>query len=168
MKAFFRPFALHAAYTPIETIVFFCIIGTLAYFHILNAIKHSAFLDPAATGNIYAPPVMKPAHALFRLREWVGVGQSTWVKNTAAADASRTAVELQQVVFIVDGVRMKGSEVCVPFLLASLYLKRIVGIRPPLISSSSSPFICNQHIALSRHRLCFCLRQNLPCTMLSN
>lgn len=100
MKALFRPFALHAAYTPIETIVFFCIIGTLAYFYILNAIKHSAFLDP---GNVYAPPVIGPAHVLLRLGEWVSVS-STWVKS---AGGSRPVAELQSVVFTVDGVKLK-------------------------------------------------------------
>lgn len=103
MKALFRPFALHAAYTPIETIVFFSIIGTLAYFHILHAIKHSAFLD----SSVYSPPLMKPAHVLFKLGEWVGVRESTWVQNAAAG----TAVELQQVVFTFDGMKTRGSEV---------------------------------------------------------
>ena len=111
MKALFRPFALHAAYTPIETIVFFSIIGTLAYFHILHAIKHSAFLDPGRAGNLYSPRVVKPAHALFKLGEWVGVLESTWVESAAGG----AAVELQQVVFTVDGVKMKGSEVCLSF-----------------------------------------------------
>jgi hydroxymethylglutaryl-CoA reductase (NADPH) len=107
MKALFRPFALHAAYTPIETIVFFSVVGTLAYFHILNAIKHSAFLDPGRTGNVYSPPVMRPAHVLFKLGEWVGVRESTWLQSAGGA-----AVELQQVIFTIDGAKMKGSEVC--------------------------------------------------------
>lgn len=111
MKALFRPFALHAAYTPIETIVFFFIIGTLAYFHILHAIKHSAFLDPGRTGNVYSPPVMRPAHALFKFGEWVGVRESTWVQGASGG----VAVELQQVIYSVDGVKMKGSEVCLSF-----------------------------------------------------
>lgn len=108
MKALFRPFALHAAYTPIETIVFFSIIGTLAYFHILHAIKHSAFLDPGAAWNVYSPPVMRSAHVLFKLGEWVGVREHTWVQSAA----SGTGVELQQIVFTVDGLKLRGSEVC--------------------------------------------------------
>lgn len=113
MKALFRPFALHAAYTPIETIVFFCILGTLAYFHILHAIKHSAFLDPTGTWNLYSPPVvMRPAHALFRLGKWVGVRDSTWLQSAT----STIAVELQQLVFTLDAAKIKGSEVCFSFL----------------------------------------------------
>jgi len=42
---------------PIETIVVFFVGGTLAYFHILHAIKHSAFL---------ATPALPPAYALLR------------------------------------------------------------------------------------------------------
>lgn len=111
MKALFRPFALHAAYTPIETIVFFCIIGTLAYFHILHAIKHSAFLDHGRTGIIYSPPLMRPAHALFNMGKWIGVQKTTWDQSAAGG----VAVELQQVVFTVDGVKMKRTEVCLSF-----------------------------------------------------
>jgi hydroxymethylglutaryl-CoA reductase (NADPH) len=99
MKALFRPFALHAAYTPIETIVFFSIIGTLAYFHILHAIKHSTFLDP---GAVYSPPVVKPAHVRFK----VGVRESTWVQSPGGG----AAVELQQIIFTMDGVKVKGNE----------------------------------------------------------
>ena len=50
---------------------------------------------------------MKPAHVLFKLGEWVGVRESTWVQNAAAG----TAVELQQVVFTFDGMKTRGSEV---------------------------------------------------------
>lgn len=100
MRALFRPFALHAAYTPIETIVFFTIIGTLAYFHILSAIKNSAFLDPAQAA--YAPPTLKPAHALYRLGEWVGVRESVWA-HAVKAKREATALELQQIIFTLDG-----------------------------------------------------------------
>lgn len=149
MKALFRPFALHAAYTPIETIVFFSIIGTLAYFHILHAIKHSAFLDPARTGNVYAPPVMRPAHVLFKLGEWVGVQKKTWVQSAAGG------VELQQFVFTVDGMKMKGSEVCLSFFLSSalLVLNRAPDTRRVLISSTPSLLVNSQHFKPPHHRL---------------
>src|SRR5258706_10650246 len=62
LRAVFRPFALHAAYTPIETIVFFCIIGTLACLHILNAIKLS-----------YRVTHPRPAYVVHRLGEWLSV-----------------------------------------------------------------------------------------------
>jgi hydroxymethylglutaryl-CoA reductase (NADPH) len=55
---------------------------------------------------------MRPAHVLFKHGEWVGVRESKWVQSAAAG----AAVELQQVVFTVDGVKMKGSEVCLSFL----------------------------------------------------
>ncbi|KAF9041379.1 hydroxymethylglutaryl-coenzyme A reductase-domain-containing protein [Panaeolus papilionaceus] len=106
MRALFRPFALHAAYTPIETIVFFSIIGTLAYFHILNAIKHSAFLDP--NQSAHAAPTLRPAHALFKLGEWVSVRDSVWSSALKGWDAEKeapTALELQQVVFTLDARR---------------------------------------------------------------
>ncbi|PPQ94068.1 hypothetical protein CVT25_009737 [Psilocybe cyanescens] len=102
MRALFRPFALHAAYTPIETIVFFCIIGTLAYFHVLSAIKHSAFIDPEHT--VYAAPTLKPAYALWRVGEWVGVREGTW---SYAAKTNRkgedVVLEVQQLIVTLDG-----------------------------------------------------------------
>ncbi|PPQ64456.1 hypothetical protein CVT24_008466 [Panaeolus cyanescens] len=106
MRALFRPFALHAAYTPIETIVFFSIIATLAYFHILNAIKHSAFLDP--NQSAHAAPTLRPAHALFKLGEWVSVRDSVWsslVKGRNAEEEVPTVLELQQIVFTLDARR---------------------------------------------------------------
>jgi hydroxymethylglutaryl-CoA reductase (NADPH) len=51
---------------------------------------------------------MKPAHVLFKFGEWVGVRESTWVQSAVAG----TALELQQLVFTVDGMKIKGSEVC--------------------------------------------------------
>ncbi|KAH9477982.1 3-hydroxy-3-methylglutaryl-coenzyme A reductase [Psilocybe cubensis] len=109
MRALFRPFALHAAYTPIETIVFFCIIGTLAYFHILSAIKHSAFIDPSL--SVYAPPTLRPAYALWRLGEWVGVREGTWTHAAKALHRSDELVlELQQVVVTLDGAARRHAE----------------------------------------------------------
>ncbi|KAF9564493.1 hypothetical protein CPC08DRAFT_748352 [Agrocybe pediades] len=112
MRALFRPFALHAAYTPIETIVFFCIIGTLAYFRILSAIKHSAFLDPSQA--VYAPPSLRAAYVLWKGPEyengeggeWVNVKEGRWArarKMLARGESQDTTVlELQQVVLSLD------------------------------------------------------------------
>ena len=128
MRALFRPFALHAAYTPIETIVFFCILGTLCYFHILSAIKHSAFLDPAA--HAPTPLVLRPAWAVHRAGEWVGVREAVWagaVRAQARAGGGREGeegvevergdevLEMQQVVVQLDGQRPKFMEVGVFF-----------------------------------------------------
>jgi hydroxymethylglutaryl-CoA reductase (NADPH) len=155
MKALFRPFALHAAYTPIETIVFFCIIGTLAYFHILHAIKHSAFLDPGRTGNVYSPPVMRPAHVLYKLGEWVGVRENTWVQSASGG----AAVELQQVIYTVDGVKSKGSEVCLSFpSLVLLVLNPVPVTRRVFISSTPSLLLNSQNLTPPRYRLSLFLR----------
>ncbi|CAA7268335.1 unnamed protein product [Cyclocybe aegerita] len=117
MRALFRPFALHAAYTPIETIVFFVIIGTLAYFHILSAIKHSAFLDPAHA--VYAAPTLRPSHALYRLGEWVGVGEGKWASAVKGKGKGKAlAVEVQQVVVRLEGG--KGKNEIPPELLQTL------------------------------------------------
>lgn len=90
MRALFRPFALHAAYTPIETIVFFSIVGTLAYFNILSAIRNSAFLN-------IDPETVKPAYMIYkRLGEWVPVRESAWVHS------NEPVLELQQLVFAID------------------------------------------------------------------
>lgn len=104
MRALLRPFALHAAYTPIETIVFFCIVGSLAYFHILNVIKHSAFLSPT-----YGTTPLRPAYVLNRMGEWVGVRESRWQRDIRTADKSKlVAAEVQQVVFNVDSFVWKS------------------------------------------------------------
>lgn len=142
MRALFRPFALHAAYTPIETIVFFCIIGTLAYFHILSAIKHSAFLDPNAPyspyGSSYGSPytsgaghtthghVLKPAYALYRLGEWIGVREGSWgkaVKEQNSKDNIK-AVEVQQIIFTVDGAVVKARSPLLIWHDAKLMISR--------------------------------------------
>lgn len=102
MRALFRPFALHAAYTPIETIVFFAIVGTLAYFYILGAVKHSAFLDPPYS----QPPTLEPTHALFKHGEWVSVTNKSW--NAARTERRAAVLELQQLVISLD---VKAKEV---------------------------------------------------------
>ncbi|KAF6747185.1 hypothetical protein DFP72DRAFT_854694 [Ephemerocybe angulata] len=104
MRALLRPFALHAAYTPIETIVFFCIVGTLAYFHILNAIKHSAFLSPAYNSHAYAAASLRPAYVLNRMGEWVGVREARWNRDRTTQDGKLAVAEVQQLVFNVDAL----------------------------------------------------------------
>ncbi|KXN89136.1 3-hydroxy-3-methylglutaryl-coenzyme A reductase [Leucoagaricus sp. SymC.cos] len=108
MRAVLKPFALHAAYTPIETIVFFCVAGTLAYFHILGAIKHSAFLSPPTTP--YATTTLRPAHALLYRGKWVNVREAEW--DHALADDRATALEVQQFVLTLDSPRGKVRSLC--------------------------------------------------------
>ena len=55
MRAILRPLAARAAGNPIEVIVAGFILATLAYFHVLDAIRHSTFLSP-------------PSHQRFALR----------------------------------------------------------------------------------------------------
>lgn len=98
MRALLKPFAIHAAYSPIETIVFFSIVGTLAYFHILSAIKHSSFFAPSY------PVTLRPAHALLRQDKWLPVREHTWTHASSAADDFITPLELQQIIFSLDSV----------------------------------------------------------------
>ncbi len=105
MRALLKPFALHAAYTPIETIVFFCIVGTLAYFHILNAIKHSAFLSSASTP--YTPVSIRPAYVLLRPGEWVIPREST--RLPVRTGERSNILELQQLVITLASPRGEVS-----------------------------------------------------------
>jgi hydroxymethylglutaryl-CoA reductase (NADPH) len=95
MRALLRPLALQAAFSPIESIVAFVILGTLAYFHVLSAIKHSSFFAPTY------PSTLRPAHALLRDGEWIGVSQSKWFDVTVPTNGA-SALELQQIIFSLD------------------------------------------------------------------
>jgi hydroxymethylglutaryl-CoA reductase (NADPH) len=96
MRALLHPLALHAAFSPIESIVAFFILGTLAYFHVLSAIKHSSFFAPAY------PSTLRPAHALLRDSEWVGVSESNWYDATTTSGKGVIPLELQQMIFSLD------------------------------------------------------------------
>ncbi|KAF9254299.1 hypothetical protein L218DRAFT_1082398 [Marasmius fiardii PR-910] len=102
MRALFKPFAIHAAYSPIETIVFFFILATLAYFHVLSTIKHSTFFAPSN------PTTLRPAYVLRRQGEWRNVRESLWLRETkVGSDNAVLPVELEQVVLSLDSVRNK-------------------------------------------------------------
>ncbi|KAF5383316.1 hypothetical protein D9615_004985 [Tricholomella constricta] len=92
LRALLRPLAIQAAYSPIETIVFFSVIGTLAYFHILNAIKHSSFFAPSAL------PPLRPSHAILRHSDWIPVREHVWTHPTPHVIAQ----EIQQLVFTAE------------------------------------------------------------------
>ncbi|KAF8170245.1 hydroxymethylglutaryl-coenzyme A reductase-domain-containing protein [Mycena galopus ATCC 62051] len=85
MRTILKPLAIHAAYSPIETIVFLSIVGTLAYLHILNTVKHSAFFAP--------PPPVRPAYALYT-HDWLSVPSSVWRREDSVP-----RLDLQQLVF---------------------------------------------------------------------
>ncbi|EJD05369.1 uncharacterized protein FOMMEDRAFT_103364 [Fomitiporia mediterranea MF3/22] len=99
MRALLRPLASAAARNPIEAIVLGFIAATLAYFHVLAAIRESTFLSPAI------PTSLRPAHALFRDAQWSAVPENVW-----SADGNEERLELQQVVFGLDvNVRRRKS-----------------------------------------------------------
>jgi len=72
MRALIRPISIHAASSPIETIVFFFVLATLSYFHVLSAIKHSSFFAPSTL------PPLRPSHALWRGNEWVPIPETEY------------------------------------------------------------------------------------------
>lgn len=119
MRALLKPFAIHAAYQPIETIVFFFFIGTLAYFHVISAIKHSAFWGASSTGSPSFPNPnlnLKPAYALLRGDEWVTVRESFWNDTKAKENVEILSVELHTVeyelnrVCILSDTQMAGMD----------------------------------------------------------
>ncbi|TFK49351.1 hypothetical protein OE88DRAFT_1646394 [Heliocybe sulcata] len=94
MRALSRPLARNAVSFPIETIVFFFVATTLAYFQLLSVIKHSAWLEPMSA------PAVRPANVRIRQGEWDVVGESAWMAGTV--DENAEAMELQQIVFSLD------------------------------------------------------------------
>ena len=100
MRALIRPVSIHAASQPIETIVFFFIVATLAYFHVLSAIKHSSFLAPNS------PSTLRPAHTLLRDGKWVSVSENTWY-DARHSENGVTTLELQQIVLSLDAKAAK-------------------------------------------------------------
>ncbi|KAJ6590428.1 hydroxymethylglutaryl-coenzyme A reductase-domain-containing protein [Mycena vulgaris] len=84
MRTVLKPLAIHAAYSPIETIVFLSIVGTLAYLHILNQIKHSAFFAP--------PAPLRSAYAQYT-HDWDPVSYTLW-----RSDEKVPRLDLQQIV----------------------------------------------------------------------
>uniref|UniRef100_A0A0W0GEY0 3-hydroxy-3-methylglutaryl coenzyme A reductase n=1 Tax=Moniliophthora roreri TaxID=221103 RepID=A0A0W0GEY0_MONRR len=104
MRALFKPFAIHAAYSPIETIVFFFVLATLAYFHVLSTIKHSTFFAPSH------PATLRPAYLLHRNNDWKQVKETVWnLHAKTGSESAVTPIELQQVVFSLDSVH--GSDI---------------------------------------------------------
>ena len=95
MRALLRPFAAAAARNPIEVIVVGFIAATLAYFHVLDAIRHSTFLSPSI------PTSLRPAHALLQQQQWAAVPETVWQDNTN----DKARLELQQVIFSLDSSR---------------------------------------------------------------
>ncbi|KAF8434525.1 hydroxymethylglutaryl-coenzyme A reductase-domain-containing protein [Boletus edulis BED1] len=91
MRVPLLPLTGRAVYSPIETIVAFFVIGTLAYFRILFAIKHSSFFAPVF------PSTLSTTHALLRDGQWVVVDEERYLKRTL--DPQTQKLEIQQLVF---------------------------------------------------------------------
>lgn len=102
MRAPLLPLTRRAVFSPIETIVCFAIIGTLAYFQVLSAIKHSVFFAPTF------PSTLRTAHALLRDGQWVGVDADWYGRHKA--DPNSRAVELQQVIFSSQSVAVQSND----------------------------------------------------------
>ncbi|KAF7323677.1 3-hydroxy-3-methylglutaryl coenzyme A reductase [Mycena kentingensis (nom. inval.)] len=86
MRSLLKPLAIHAAYSPIETLVALVVVGAIAYLQVLSAIKHSAFLASPARPA-------RPAYALFT-HEWLPVREAVWNR-----DSKVPRLDLQQIVF---------------------------------------------------------------------
>lgn len=71
--------------------MFFFVLATLAYFHVLSAIKHSSFFAPTSL------PPLRPSHALWRNGDWATVQESALAHHSHV-----TAVDLQQLVMSFD------------------------------------------------------------------
>ncbi|KAI0322966.1 hydroxymethylglutaryl-coenzyme A reductase-domain-containing protein [Amylostereum chailletii] len=114
MRALTRPISRYAASSPIETIVFFFVVATLAYFNVLSSIKHSSFFAPTAL----LPP--RPAIALYRNSEWISSQETLWLDALAHPEQA-AALELQQIVMSLDTKSSKkGSDKLPPPVQSSL------------------------------------------------
>jgi hydroxymethylglutaryl-CoA reductase (NADPH) len=103
MRALIRPVSIHAASSPIETIVFFFVLATLAYFHVLSAIKHSSFFAPTTL------PPLRPSHALWRHNEWVTVPETEWYDALTHQSTRVSTIDLQQVTMTFDARTAKKA-----------------------------------------------------------
>lgn len=96
MRALIRPISIHAGSSPIETIVFFFVLATLSYFHVLSAVKHSSFFAPSTLSPL------RPSHALLRGNEWVAVPETE--HDALVRQPNRLSViDLQQLSMSFDG-----------------------------------------------------------------
>ncbi|KAI6115109.1 hydroxymethylglutaryl-coenzyme A reductase-domain-containing protein [Pisolithus croceorrhizus] len=91
MRVCLLPLTRRAVFSPIETIVFCSIIGTLAYFRVLSYIKHAAVAVPTF------PYSARSHYTIFHDGEWISVNEERY-KERRASPGSRS-VELQQVIF---------------------------------------------------------------------
>ena len=144
MRALIRPISIHAASSPIETIVFFFVVATLAYFHVLSAIKHSSFFAPTTL------PPLRPSHAVWRSNEWSTVPETEWYDALAHRSSRASTVDLQQLTMSFDA--KTAMKACTDFLsniTPSNYLMQIA--ENPVLSSQVAYSLENMTHFLSHH-----------------
>ena len=100
MRALLRPLSHYTVFSPIETIVAIFVLATLAYFHILDGIKHSSFFAPTF------PSTLRPASARLSQGEWLPISEREWYNAWKRGDE---ALELQQLVFSLEDKGRKVS-----------------------------------------------------------
>ena len=142
MRALIRPLSVHAASSPIETIVFFFVLATLAYFQVLSAIKHSSFFAPST------PPPLRPSHALWRGNEWVTVPETEWYD--ALAHRSSSAIDLQQLTMSFDTKTAKKVRTAFPSNIAATYFLMQIA-ENPIFSSQVTYSLENMTHFLTHH-----------------
>ncbi|KAF7975535.1 hypothetical protein HWV62_9365 [Athelia sp. TMB] len=133
MRAILHPLASRAAFQPIEIIVTFFVFGTLAYFQVLSAIKHSSFW-----ATTY-PSTLRPAHALLRDGEWIGVSESKWLDAKVSPVNGVVALEMQQILFSLDATTALASGV-LPLEPTTFIHESVDNFTDHLVLSFSSHF----------------------------
>ncbi|KAI0089002.1 hydroxymethylglutaryl-coenzyme A reductase-domain-containing protein [Irpex rosettiformis] len=127
MRALLRPLSVHTVFSPIETIVLVFVLSTLAYFHILDGIKHSSFFAPTI------PSSLRPAHVrLTDSDQWTASSEREWF---GAWKDGRNVVELQQIAFVLDDKSKQAS------FDPSAFADKLAGLTS--LSGKSYPAICH-------------------------
>ena len=117
MRALLRPLSTYTVFSPIETIVAVFVLATLAYFHILDGIKHSSFFAPTF------PSTLRPASVRLSQGEWLPITEREWF---SAWKHGEQALELQPIVFSLDE-KVKKVSTCIPqFFIHHLLCNRFI------------------------------------------
>jgi hypothetical protein len=130
MRAMLHPLSARTVFSPIETIVFVFVLSTLAYFHILDGIKHSSFFAPTI------PSTLRSAHVRLVDSDWTASSEREWF---GAWKHKADTVELQQIVFALDD---KSQKVSCCFVSLACYLVRSFAASIITIWSDYKGFDC--------------------------
>ena len=96
MRTVIHPISIHAASSPIETIVFFFFLATLLYFHVLSAVKHSSLFAPSTLSPLC------PSHVLLHGNKWVAVAEPEYDALVCWPNCV-SVIDLQQLSMSFDG-----------------------------------------------------------------